>query len=152
MTKISPIYRGPERRRTRNAAEDEQYVAARNAHKTADARRGPHQKAVEAMTGGTPYYLSRAQADAILAALDIPAATLADPSAAKPKAKDVRADNLLIGHMLQVAGDVTAKIVRHRLKWLPADDSVTTIPLTDDEAKYVGGLLPRGQKLTKVEA
>jgi hypothetical protein len=157
---------GEDRRRpgvVRTAAEDAQHRAGRAAHETpeqTEARRGPHQRAVEAMTGGTPYVLSRAQARALLTALDLDPDTLVTARADREGAVDGQGnpvvESLHQHKHVQAEGGLTAKLVRHYVKWLQpegrfdkrTDDEITvTIPLADDEVDTLNRALGRGRAL-----
>lgn len=65
------------------------------------------------------HWLTRAQA---LKALGLETATAAELLALEQKAPE----------------STQGKIARHLRKWLPADDSITTVPLEEAEAKALG--------------
>lgn len=150
------------RRRLRNPAEDEHYQTAREAYKTADERRGPHQRAVENQTGGKPHWITRSQAAEALVSMGVLERDEKSGEVGVRVAGDVdQGSEDRIVHPdfrqhqeMQASGGLEGKLLRHYVKWLvpPAgaeekDERRVTIALSPDEVKELNGHMKRGAKL-----
>jgi hypothetical protein len=144
--------------RTRRPEEDTHYQGARSAHLTADERRRPPQRAVERQPQGDPHWLTRAEAARFLAAKNLARVEgtrlvgwVMPPDTPVPDEQLFNFPDPPRFHQqrLQARGDLIGKVVRHLLKWLPRDDSSTTIPLTADEVRQMEEAV--GRKPTRVK-